>query len=264
MNVKSNGMLLLMLFAIMALVTACGGGSGGGSAPPPDGVQALGYSGNEDPAVIDDTNIEELAKGAMGLNLLGSDARANDVLPSALSRSLSVTGLMAADAEKQAVEPMVRSLSDGVTRSAAGEMVSGAMEDLLGDILLEELHDRLIEEGYPNVSGTATAGSWIYDAASDRYTIVITLNQAEHCSEETPGGCAEPFSANGTVTVSMTFDSAPDAPADLVALMTFLDDYESDDQLISVVGQFSGANADAGESVAISGTLENRFFLRLG
>ena len=260
MNVKSNGMLLLMLFAIMALVAACGGGSGGGSAPPQDGVQALGYSGNEDPAVIDGTNIEELAKGAMGLNLLGSDARANDVLPSALSRSLSVTGLMAADAETQAVEPMVRSLSDGVTRSAAGEVVSGAMEDLLGDILLEELHDRMIEENFPNDGGEATFGQWVYNDATGRYTIVIALTQANHCSEYIGDACVESFSGNGTVTISMAFDSPPEAPATLAALMTFLDDAESDDQVISVVGQFSGADLEANESLAVSGTLENLSF----
>ena len=218
------------------------------------------YSGNENPAAIDSTNIEELTKGAMGLNLVGSGA--DDVLPSALSRSLSVIGLKDKDADVAAAQPMVRSLSDGVTRSAAGEMVGGAMENLLGDILLEELHDRLIEEDFPNISGTAMIGSWVYDNTTGLYTIIITLSDTVHCSEVVADECVEPFSANGTVTVSVALDSPPDVPADLdlAELMAFLDAVESDEEMISVVGQYTAANETYGESLSISGTLENHFY----
>lgn len=260
MNVRSNGMLWLMLFVILALTTACGGGSGSGGSNNDDGIEALTYSGNENPAAIDSTNIEELTKGAMGLNLVGSDA--DDVMPSALSRSLSISGLTDKDAAVSATQPMVRSLSDGVTRSAVGEMVGGAMENLLGDILLEELHDRLIEEDFPSISGPAsvTVGSWVYDNTTGLYTIIITLADAEHCSEEVAGECVEPFSANGTVTVSVDLDSPPDAPVDLAGLMAFLDAVDSDEEVISVVGRYTAANVTYGESLAISGTLENHFY----
>jgi hypothetical protein len=258
-------MLWLMLFAAMAMLSACGGGSSGGSdggAGDVDGVQALTYAGSEDPAVMDGTNIEELIRGAMGLNLVESGVTAKAILPSALSRSLSVSGLTPADDEALSSPSIVRSLSDGMTRSAVGATVGYAMQDFLSYVLPEELYDRLIEADFPNGGGTATFGAWAYDATTGRYTIVITLDQAEHCSEAGSTGCIDSFSATGTVTVSMAFDAEPEAPESLAALMALLEWGESDDQLIAVSGRFSGSDVAAGMTMAVSGTLENRFFYR--
>lgn len=256
MNVRSGSVRWLMLIVMTAIMAACSsGGDGDYLAAQSDGPDELTYTGNENPATLDGTNIEELTKGAMGLGLVPEGEAA---LPTTLSRSLGTIGMTASPTEGAAVDSLTRSLSDSYTTSGIGSDIGYSIDGMLQDSL-DEVHDRLVADGFPNNGGTAVPGAWTGPDENGRYSIPIALDNANHCSDVgwTSGSCVDSFAGNGTITVVMALPEAPAAAADLQSLMIFLDATETDYMDIAIQGDYSGANTLEQVSLAMSGSLHS-------
>ncbi len=191
--------LVLMVMAV--LMTACGGGAGSNS------NDTLEYTGKTDQAVIDAANARSLSTQAIGLGFL-QDTQ-TELEP--IEKSMEIlAGASVKGEDGTPVMGMIQLFEKARYPLFTGfsPLFSGPVSDMGS---LEELIRDAAEKGasFPNISGEGSLISSISGAmpsdTSATYEGTLTLDDAEHCTDDGLEGCEDKVIYNGALTYNVTF-----------------------------------------------------------